>query len=110
MPKLINITKRTYSVIPNEVFSDSRLDYRSRGLLCTLVSLPDGWDFSIPGLVELVKPEDGEYKGEGKDAIRLIIQRLETLGYLERIPIRKENGAFLGYDYKINIPPILPNN
>ena len=56
MPKLINITKRTYSVIPNEVFSDSRLDYRSRGLLCTLVSLPDGWDFSIPGLVELVKP------------------------------------------------------
>ncbi len=55
MSKLINIIQDRYSVIPNEVFTDRRLDYRSRGVLCTLLSLPNGWDFSILGLAELAK-------------------------------------------------------
>ncbi|MCM1360136.1 MAG: hypothetical protein NC132_06475 [Corallococcus sp.] len=103
MGKLINIIKDKFSVIPLEVFKDKRLDYRSRGILATLISLPDGWNFSIPGLVALVK---GDGRGEGKDAVRASLQYLEKLGYLRRIQSHDENGAFLGYDYQINIPPI----
>ena len=69
MGKLINVVQDKYSVIPKNVFTDHRLDYRSKGVLCTLLSLPNGWEFSIPGLVSLVKSNDqkvcsrGEKKG-----------------------------------------------
>ncbi len=108
MSKLINIIQDRYSVIPNEVFTDRRLDYRSRGVLCTLLSLPNGWDFSILGLAELVNP-DVEEKGEGKYAIRICLQKLEKLGYLQRIQSKNDNGKYAGYDYKINIPPLNHN-
>lgn len=111
MGKLINVVQDRFSIIPNDVFMDRRLDYRSKGLLCTLLSLPNGWDFSIPGLVELVTPKENgksleKQKGEGKDAVRAGLQRLEKLGYLERILAHSNSGKFVGYDYRINIPPI----
>lgn len=95
----------------SEVFFDKRLDYRSRGLLCTIFSLPNGWEFSIPGLVALVTESDengnrlDDCRGEKKDAVRAVIQYIERLGYLERIPYKDSKGQFFGYDYKINIPP-----
>ena len=108
MSKLINIIQDRYSVIPNEVFTDRRLDYRSRGVLGTLLSLPNGWDFSILGLAELVVSNTDE-KGEGKDAIRICLQKLEKLGYLQRIQSKDSEGKYAGYDYKINIPPLSNN-
>lgn len=105
MGKLINIIKNKYSVVPQEVFTDRRLDYRSRGILATLISLPNGWNFSIPGLVALVQ-SDSSGRGEGKDAVRASLQYLEKLGYLRRIQTHDDNGTFIGYDYQINIPPI----
>lgn len=112
MGKLINVIRDKYSIIPNEVFWDKRLDYRSRGLLCTIFSLPNGWDFSVRGLVKLVtqRDEDGviitPQRGEGDKAIRAAVHYLENLGYLERTPTKDNKGKFTGYDYKLNIPPI----
>ena len=112
MGKLINVIKDKYSIIPNEVFFDKRLDYRSRGLLCTIFSLPNGWEFSIHGLVALVNETDengnrlDDCRGEKKDAVSAAIQHIERLGYLERIPCKDSKGQFSGYDYKINIPPV----
>lgn len=106
MSKLINEIKENYSVIPNVVFQDRRLDYRCKGLLCTLVSLPNGWTFSVSGLVALVTTEDGENPlAEGKSAVTSAINRLEKFGYLDRVPV-KERGQFAGYDYQIHIPAI----
>lgn len=108
MGKLVNIVKDRYSVVPQEVFTDKRLDYRSRGILATLISLPNGWDFSIAGLAALVNggKEGDNKRGEGKDAIRAAVQYLEKLGYLRRLQSFNENGKFDGYDYEINIPPL----
>ena len=103
MGKLINVVQDKFSVIPKDVFMDRRLDYRSKGILCTLLSLPNGWEFSIPGLVTLVTETD---RGEKKDAVRAAIQYSERLGYLQRISCKDSKGQFAGYDYKINIPPI----
>ena len=113
MAKLINVIKGKFEIIPKEVFLDRRLDYRSRGLLCTIFSLPDGWEFSTLGLAELVtvRDENGNEmagRGEGKAAVRVALQHLEELGYLERIQAKGEKGFYAGYDYKLNIPPIVP--
>ena len=115
MGKLINVIKDKYSIIPNEVFFDKRLDYRSKGLLCTIFSLPNGWEFSVRGLVELVTQRDGDgielahQRGEGDAAIRAAIHYLEHLGYLKRTPTKDTKGKFTGYDYELNIPPIPPD-
>ena len=104
MGKLINMTQNSFSVIPNTVFKDARLDYRTKGLLCQLVSLPNGWNFSVAGLVELVNSTDE--KGEGKDAINTSLRKLEKYGYLKRQQTKDYKGAFAGYDYIIKIPPL----
>lgn len=101
--KLINIYRDKFTIVPNEVLYDKRLDFRTRGVLATILSLPDGWNFSLQGLAELV---NGDKRGEGLDAIRATLKHLETLGYLERVHVKRENGTFSGWDYKINIPPI----
>ena len=113
MGKLINVIRDKFSIITNEVFCDKRLDYRSKGLLCTIFSLPNGWDFSVRGLVELVTQRDESGatvtpRGEGDKAIRAAVHYLETLGYLERTPTKDNKGKFTGYDYKLNIPPVPP--
>lgn len=113
MGKLINVLRDRYSIIPNEVFMDRRLDFRAKGILCTIFSLPNGWEFSVKGLVELVTQRDDQGnelsgRGEGKAAVDSAIRHLEALGYLERIPTKDRRGHFTGYDYKLNIPPIEP--
>ncbi len=106
MGKLINVIREKYAIIPSDVFTDKRLDYRSKGILCTLLSLPNGWDFSVRALVYLVTPkEEQNLKGEGDNAIRATIHKLEALGYLKRCQSRDDSGKITSWDYKINIPP-----
>ena len=112
MGKLINVIRDKYSIIPNEVFWDKRLDYRSRGLLCTIFSLPNGWEFSVRGLVELVTQHDESGvsvtpRGEGDKAIRAAVHYFPQK-VLERTPTKDNKGKFTGYDYKLNIPPVPP--
>ena len=96
MSKLINIYQEKFTVIPQEVFIDPRLDFRSRGVLATIVSLPSGWDFSIEGLSRIVAESE---RGEGRDAVKTSVQFLEKLGYLSRVRTQNEKGHFSGYDY-----------
>lgn len=100
------------TVIPNEVFEDRRLDYRTKGILCTIISRADSERFSVSFLAELVIPRDNEgnaikqLKGEGKASIRTSILKLEELGYLKRIPLQDEKGLFIGYEYRLMIPAV----
>lgn len=41
--------KSNFTVIDNQVFK-SNLSLKARGLLCTMLSLPDNWEFSEKGL------------------------------------------------------------
>ncbi len=59
---------------------------KDRGVLCTLCSLPDGWDFSINGLSAIVP--------DGTSSIRASIENLEKLGYLIRTKTRDSEGHF----------------
>lgn len=62
------------------------LSLRDRGLVVTLLSLPDNWDFSISGLACILP--------DGKYAIRAGLDHLEAVGYITKSQDRTEQGKF----------------
>lgn len=75
-----------YTVIPKGIFCDSRLNLRDVGLLCFMLHLPDDWNFSVAGLCAV-------RGGDGRDAIRKSVRKLEECGYLERTRDRTDDGT-----------------
>ena len=75
------------------MFKDNELPLRERGLLATILSLPDTWDFSINGLVSILP--------DGKKSIYSSIKILTDLGYCRKTQTRKECGSFgdIVYDF-----------
>ena len=74
-------------MISNNILRDKELCLKDRGLLCTLCSLPDKWNFSIAGLCAIVP--------DGKESITNSLKRLEQLGYLIRTTHRDPTGKFV---------------
>ena len=87
MAVLVNKTQKNFTMISNSILRDKELSLKDRGLLCTICSLPDQWDFSIAGLSAIIP--------DGKDAIAKAIKRLEKLGYLVRTMSRNHLGKFV---------------
>lgn len=86
MAILKNKTQKNFTMISNNILCDRALSMKDRGVLCTLCSLPDGWDFSITGLSAIVP--------DGTSSIRASIESLEKLGYLIRTKTRDAEGHF----------------
>lgn len=101
MAKLINKTQGNFTIVNNQILRDKNLGIKERGLLITLLSLPDSWEFSILGLAAILP--------DGKDAIGNCVKKLEKAGYLRRIQAKNDNGQFAGYDWKISDNPIPKN-
>lgn len=76
--------KSNFTVIDNQVFK-SNLSLKARGLLCTMLSLPDNWKFSEKGL-QVILPADGQ------TSVRTAIKELEGSGYLTRTRLRDDKG------------------
>ena len=88
-----NRTQQGYTNVNNGIFRDQRLSLKARGLLCTMLSLPDCWDFSENGLQSII-PADG------KTSIRTALKALEDCGYLVRRQLR-EKGKMAGWEWEI---------
>ena len=87
MPVLVNKTQKNFTMISNNILRDKELCLKDRGLLCTLCSLPDKWNFSIAGLCAIVP--------DGKESITNSLNRLEQLGYLIRSTHRDSSGKLV---------------
>ena len=87
MAILKNKTQNNFTMISNSILRDKELSMKDRGVLCTICSLPDGWEFSIAGLSSIVS--------DGKDSIRASLIKLEKLGYIKRTQSRGEGGKFI---------------
>ena len=87
-----------FTMVPNEIFMDRRLDDKTLGVLCRLLSLPEDWNFSVAGLTKLTN--------SGRDSIRASLNKLEELGYLVRERVRDENGRLGGVFYHIYEIPL----
>ena len=81
-----------FTVIDNGIFRDSELSLSERGLLCSILALPDGWDFSVKGMTNTFQ--------DGRDSVYATVNRLIEHGYCKRERMtEKKTGRFLGYEY-----------
>jgi hypothetical protein len=90
-----------FAQIPNAWLRDSRLSFKSRGLLALLMSHSQGWRLSVSGLAV--------QNAEGKDAIRSAIAELEQFGYLSRSQAN-DHGRFGEAVWTTHDPADLPSS
>ena len=72
---------------------DPCLSNKSRGLLSTMLSLPEDWDYTTRGLAKICK--------DGVAGITAQLKELEQYGYLIRHRIRDSNGRIVDMEYVI---------
>ena len=77
---------------------DSTLSLKAKGLLSQMLSLPEGWDYTLSGLAEINK--------ESKDAIRSAVNELEQAGYVIRRQTADAQGKFSANEYVIHEQPV----
>lgn len=85
-----------FTVIDNNIFRNKRLSLKARGLLGTLLSLPEDWEYSINGLENILK--------ENETAIKSTINELKENGYLAVDKSKNSEGKF-EYTYNIYEKP-----
>ena len=95
----VRVCKTTnYTTIDNGIFKDKRLSLKAKGLLVTMLSLPEEWNYTIEGLSVILK--------EGSACIRSTLSELEEYGYLVRNRIRDDKGRMKDTEYIIYEKPI----
>lgn len=85
-----------FTVIDNAIFKDRTLSLKAKGLLCQMLSLPDGWEFSVEGLTKL--------STDGRSAVASALNELQEAGYFRRENIRSGN-RIAGVEYVISEVP-----
>ncbi len=86
MPILRHKLDREFTVLPNTAIRQSGLSLKGVGLLCTLLSLPEDWAFSITGLCSICARDR-------RDGISTALKELEGAGYLIRERSRRPDGT-----------------
>lgn len=81
-----------FTILPNETLQDERLSFVALGILCQLVSRPDGWNVNADSLWQQTKRNQGKKTGQGREAIRAAFAELEQYGYLVRRKTRDKDG------------------
>lgn len=91
-----NKTKDKYTTLDNSIFK-SKLSLKARGLIATLLSLPNNWKFSENGIESILN--------DGRDSIRSGVKELEAFGYLQRNRLQGKDGRFNGYEWIVRERP-----
>ena len=84
---------KNYTTMSNYHLRDPCLSNKARGLLSTMLSLPETWDYTTRGLAKICK--------DGVDGITAQLKELEQYGYLVRHRIRDNNGRIVDMEYVI---------
>ena len=86
MPVLKNKTQGNYVNVYKGIVMDRSLSLKERGMMLTLLSLPDNWDLTVAGLKKILP--------DGKSAICKCLTTLQSSGYLTREQSRGEGGMY----------------
>ena len=89
---------RDYTTMSNVHLRDKNLSLKSKGLLSQILSLPDGWNYSVSGLAAINK--------ESRDSIRTAITELEACGYIVRNRLRTPEGKLSDMEYVVYERPV----
>lgn len=82
---------KNYTTMSNYHLRDPNLSNKARGLLSTMLSLPESWDYTTRGLAKICK--------DGVDGITAQLRELEQCGYLIRNRIRDSSGRIVDMEY-----------
>lgn len=92
------VKKTDYTIIDNNIFKNQKLSLKGKGMICTMLSLPDNWNFSEEGLTQL--------SNDSRTGIRSTLNELIELGYLVRERNRDEKGRLTDTTYTIYEEPM----
>ncbi len=84
---------KNYTTMSNFHLRDPNLSNKARGLLSTMLSLPETWDYTTRGLAMICK--------DGVDGITAQLKELEEYGYLVRHRLRDRHGRIVDMEYII---------
>lgn len=97
---------KNYTLMSNHHLRDKNLSLKAKGLLSVMFSLPDSWNYSIPGLCAILK--------ENETAVKSTIKELKATGYLvvdKKKPCKEEGRSKFEYIYNIyETPQEVPDN
>lgn len=102
MAILRNPNRGKFTVVDNYALRDDNLSLKARGLLVTMLSLPDNWQFSENGLCAI-------FQKDGQASIRSGLKELEEGGYLIRKRTRDGFGRVSNVEWTICDYPHLEN-
>ena len=88
---------KNYSIISNEILRRKDLSLKAKGLMSLILSLPDSWDLTVNGLVEIIK--------ESKNTVYSILKELNGFGYVERNRITDNTGKVVKWELLIYEQP-----
>lgn len=91
MKQFYIVKNGNYTTICNKALRDINLSLKAKGLYCFMASLPKDWDYTVAGLMAVLK--------EGREAILNAINELIEHGYLERYNIKDNKGRFSDVAY-----------
>lgn len=97
---IIRVEKsKNYTVMSNYHLQERRMSLKAKGLLSLMLSLPEDWDYSIAGLVNICK--------ENETSIKTALDELKQFGYLQvnKYMPSKENGGRIEYEYIVKEKP-----
>lgn len=80
-----------YTTINNTAARDPKLSLKAKGLLLTIMSLPDSWDFTINGMVTISK--------ESRNTMYNIVAELVEFGYCQHRRVRTKIGTLGEAEY-----------
>jgi len=95
------VKKTDYTIIDNNIFKNQKLSLKGKGMICTMLSLPDNWNFSEEGLTQL--------SNDSRTGIRSTLKELMEYGYLTRERNRDEKGKLRETIYTIYEDPMYQN-
>ena len=95
----VNKTK-DYTVMSNRHLMDHRLTLKAKGLLSVVLSLPDDWKYSVPGLTAISR--------EKETSINSALKELKECGYLvitKKMPNQTRSGR-IEYEWDFYEMPV----
>ena len=88
---------KNYSIISNEILRRKDLSLKAKGLISLILSLPDSWDLTVNGLVEIVK--------ESKNTVYSVLKELNKFGYVERNRVTNLSGKVVKWELLVYEQP-----
>ena len=90
---------KNYTVLDNGFLRNRKMLLKARGLLATILSLPNDWRFSIRGLAAILP--------DGRASIENTVQELEKAGHIRRPKQKRgERGRFLPGEWDVYERPV----